>query len=361
MNLEKIGWNSYFEESFTAYTDKGYIPARVTAQHKGKYILTSEAGELSARLSGKFLYSSDVKKDYPVVGDWLAVKIVDGTEAVIYAVLTRKNYFSRKQAISGGRKIRNGIIVGGNIEEQVISANIDTAFIVTGLDENFNIGRIERYITLVRSSGVNPVILLNKSDLCSDIPSYLDKVRAVAEDIEVHPISASAKINMEIFDEYLRCGKTVVFFGSSGVGKSTIVNYLFGSEVQKTSEVSGSSGKGRHTTTGSQLLFHSSGCTVIDTPGTKELQLWADEEVLSESFHDIHALIEKCRYRDCRHDKENQCAVKQAIKDGTLDIERFNHYESQKKELKTLKESRKSYDSSRSNRLREKIRRNESK
>jgi ribosome biogenesis GTPase len=347
MSLEKLGWNNYFEKSFKPYLEKGFCAARVIAQHKGNYIVSSENGDLNSKLSGKFMYNADVKKDYPTVGDWVAIKTVSDTEAIIYAVLPRKSYFARKLAISGGRKMKNGVLVGGNIEEQIIGSNIDIAFIVTGLDDNFNIGRIERYITLVLSSGVTPVILLNKCDLCNNIPEYVEKINNIANGIAVHSISVLSNINMNIFDELLLSGKTVVFLGSSGVGKSTIINYLFGDGIQKTNTVSSSNGKGRHTTTSSQLLQHSSGCTVIDTPGTKELQLWADEDILSESFEDVYTLIEQCKYRDCKHDKEDGCAIKEAIKTGSLSVERYNSYKSQLRELKTLKDTKKSYYSNR--------------
>ncbi len=351
MSLEKLGWNKYFEKSFEPYLNKGCCAARVINQHKGNYIICSEKGNFNGKLSGKFMYNVDVKKDYPAVGDWVAIKMFNGTEAIIYAVLPRKSYFARKLAISGGRKMKNGIMVGGNIEEQIIGSNIDTAFIVSGLDDNFNIARIERYITLVRSSGAKPVILLNKCDLCNNISDYIEKIDSIASGISVYFISVLNNINMNIFDKFLCCNETIVFLGSSGVGKSTVINYLFGGEIQKTNTISSSNGKGRHTTTGSQLLQHSSGCTIIDTPGTRELQLWADEDILSESFQDIFALTEQCRYRDCKHDKEVGCAIKTAIEEGQLTIERFNSYKSQLNELKTLKDTRKCYDNSRLNRL----------
>lgn len=351
MSLEKLGWNKYFGKNFEPYLNKGFLPARVITQHKGNYIVRSEEGNFNSKLSGKFMYNADVKKDYPAVGDWVAIKTINNTEAIIYAILPRKSYFARKLAISGGRKMKNGILIGGNIEEQIIGSNIDIAFIVSGLDDNFNIGRIERYITLVLSSGATPVILLNKCDLCDNIPDYIEKINTIAKGIAVHSISVLNNINMNIFDKYLCCGKTVVFLGSSGVGKSTITNYLFGDEIQKTNTISSSNGKGTHTTTSSQLLQHSSGCTVIDTPGIRELQLWADEDILSESFQDIYSLVDQCKYRDCKHDKEVGCAVKEAIEDGRLSIERFNSYKSQSKELKTLKDNKKSYYNNRINKF----------
>jgi ribosome biogenesis GTPase / thiamine phosphate phosphatase len=348
MSLENLGWNSFFQNHFKPYLNSGYKPARVIARHKGNYVIRTEKGDFTSKLSGKFMYHAGVKKDYPVVGDWVTIKTINGSEAIIDAVLPRKGYFARKLPISGGRKIRNGIIVGGKIEEQIIGSNIDTAFIVTGLDDNFNINRIERYITLVRSSGVNPVILLNKCDLCDYVDDYLKQVSMIANDIEVFGISVLTQYNMTIFDRYLGSGQTIVFLGSSGVGKSSIINYLFSSDIQKTNTISFANGKGKHTTTSSQLIQHQSGCSIIDTPGIKELQLWADEDILSESFQDIHSLIEKCKYRDCKHHKEDDCAVKEAIEDGTLSMERFKAYPSQLNELKRLNDDKKSYYNNRS-------------
>lgn len=347
MSLEKLGWNTYFQKNFEPYLNNGFCAARVITQHKGNYIVCSEKGSFNGKLSGKFMYNADVKKDYPAVGDWVAIKTINDTETIIYAVLPRKSYFSRKLAISGGRKIKNGMLVGGNIEEQIIGSNIDTAFIVSGLDDNFNMGRIERYITLVRSSGATPIILLNKCDLCNNISDYIEKIDIIAKGIDVYSISVLNNTNMDIFDKLLCCNKTIVFLGSSGVGKSTVINYLFGGEIQKTNAISNSNGKGRHTTTCSQLLQHSSGCTIIDTPGIRELQLWADEDILSESFQDIYSLTHHCRYRDCTHEKEVGCAIKTALEDGKITIERVNSYKNQLNELKTLKDTRKCYDNNR--------------
>lgn len=349
MSLKKLGWNTYFENEFEPYLNKGFYAARVITQNKGNYVVVSDKGNFNAKLSGRFIHNADVKKDYPTVGDWVVIKAINTNEAIIYAILPRKSYFARKMAISGGRKIKNGIIVGGYIEEQIIGSNIDITFIVSGLDDNFNIQRIERYITLVHSSGSTPVILLNKCDLCTNQTHYIEQIKSIISDIEVYFISVKANINMDIFDKFLHEGTTIVFLGSSGVGKSTITNYLLDDEVQKTNVVSNAHGKGRHTTTSSQLLYHSSGALIIDTPGTKELQLWADEDILSETFDDIYTFAENCKFKDCKHDKEIGCAVKKAIEDGILSIYRFKSYKNQLKELQTLKNNRKSYDKNRIN------------
>ncbi|MEW8955278.1 ribosome small subunit-dependent GTPase A [Clostridium sp.] len=355
MSLEKLGWDIYFKNNFRPYLEKDFYAGRVISQHKGNYVVYSEDGILKGKLSGRFMHNADVKKDYPTVGDWVVIKTINDKEVIIHDILPRKSYFSRKLTISGGRKVRNGIVVGGHIEEQIIGSNIDTAFIVIGADDNFNVQRIERYITLVRSSKVLPVILLNKCDLCKDIPQYIKSIEAIAHDIDIHAISVLDKINMNIFRQYLCLGKTLVFLGSSGVGKSSIINYLFGDERQRTNSVSDSNKKGKHTTTSPQLFLHQSGCMLIDTPGLRELQLWADEDILEESFKDIYSLIEKCKYRDCAHEKEPGCAIKAAIESGELSIKRFESYKSQLKELKVLQENRSSYYSNRKSKYTKKI------
>lgn len=355
--LEALGYQDFFKAQFEKYEQAGYNPARVIKQHKGQFRVRMAQGDYDAKVSGKFTFQATVKKDYPTVGDWVAVKQIDDRQVLIGAVLTRKSYFARKLAISGGRKMRDGIMVGGNIEEQIIGSNIDIAFIVSGLDGNFNIGRLERFITLVLASGAKPVILLNKCDLCpmAERQGIAQEIEAVSSGIAVHFISALEKTNLEAVKSYLTLGSTLVFLGSSGVGKSTIINDLlsFSSESNaiKTSAVSNANGKGRHTTTGAQLIQHPSGCSVIDTPGIRELQLWGDESVLSESFSDVHALLGQCHYSDCSHIHEKGCAIKAAIEEGTLSQERFHRFYGQFNELHALTEKRKEYDDRRLKRI----------
>lgn len=344
MSLDKLGWNDYFKEQFNSYEGKEYVPARVIMQQKNSYLLRSEYDTFDGRLSGRFVYKAKINKDFPAVGDWVAIKRIDERTAMIHELLERENCFSRKMPISGGRKIRNGIIVGGSIEEQVVAANIDTAFIVSGLDDNFNIGRIERYLTLAYNSKVNPVIILNKMDLCENVSDYIERIHDIAKGVPIHCISVIKNIGMEIFDSYISIGKTVVFFGSSGVGKSTITNYLLGEERQKTNAVSDAHGKGRHTTTSKEMFFHDSGAMVIDTPGLRELQLWGNEDVLEETYEDITSIIKMCKFHDCSHQNEPGCAVKKAIEDGVISEERFERYKRQLMELQRLDKNRRKFE-----------------
>ena len=338
MSLLTLGWSSFFEEQFNKLGNKGFDIGRITSQAKGSYtIRTAEERSLSAILSGKFRYKTSKKSDLPAVGDWVCVRYTNNNKlALIHNVLKRKSAFSRKMAISGGRKVRNGIIQGGTTEEQVIVANIDVAFIVCSLDINFDLRRLERYLTLTYNSGATPVILLNKVDLCDHPDTFIAQVSSIAPGVQVFTTSIYIEEGITSVIEYLNPGNTIVFLGSSGVGKSSIINRLFGEELQRTGLISESTGKGKHTTTAVNLLSHSSGCMIVDTPGTRELQLWADEKAVDENFKDIVELAHECRYADCKHEKEPDCAVKQAIVQGIISKERMESYRKQYTEVKLL-------------------------
>lgn len=337
MNFNNLGIDDFFKEQYSKYEKEGYIVTRVAQKNKNSYLLFHEDGFINGKFSGKLRYEASTKKDLPAVGDWVYTKIAeDKTQAIIYGLLNRKTCFTRKPAISGGRKIKNGIIVGGSTQQQVVAANIDLAFIVTGLDDNFNLQRIERYLTLCYNSGAKPVVILNKADCCDNVDKYINMVQKIAMGVQIHAISVLKDIGMEVFTEYLKPGKSVVFLGSSGVGKSTITNYLLGEEKQKTNTTCGSTGKGRHTTTCSEMIIHSSGSLIIDTPGIRELQLWSSDDALEENFDDVVSLIDCCKYRDCRHESEPGCAIRQAIEDGHLEEQRFDSYLSQYYELQRL-------------------------
>lgn len=337
MNLCEFGWDNFFKTNFDSLENDEYIAARVVSQQKNSYRLCSEYGTFNAKLAGKFLFTAGLKKDFPTVGDWVGIKLYENnTQAIIHTVLPRKTAFVRKMPISGGRKIKNGIIVGGTTEEQVIAANVDIVFIISGLDENFNLQRIERYITLAYNSGAMPVIILNKIDCCKSVEECIHKVQDIAMGIEIHPISVLRNIGMDVFNKYLLPGRTSVFLGSSGVGKSTIINFLVGEVKQRTNSISVFNGKGRHTTTSSQMIFHNSGSMIIDTPGLRELQLWGEQDALNQNFDDILEIISCCKYKDCQHDKEPGCAIKQAFQTGKISHERYESYIKQFNELQRL-------------------------
>lgn len=353
MNLTELGWDSSFQEAFEQVDAANARPARVAREDKGAYLVLSELGELRAQLSGRFFHKLQTEgggvylglKEFdelrelmstrrhhdvqlrdrlPVVGDWVAVRTHTGhDEAMICALLPRRGFLARK-------------VAGAETAQQTLVANVDTALIVTGLDGNFNVRRIERYVTLVSASGVAPVVVLNKSDLCDDAAARVAEVEAVAGGVPIHAMSAAANDGLDALDAYLRTGATLVLIGSSGVGKSTIINRLLGEERQKVTAISGPIGKGMHTTTNRELIALPSRAMLIDTPGMRELHVWADEDALSTTFDDVEALATQCRFRDCRHQSEPGCAIKAAIDDGTLSAKRFRNYLRLQRELNSL-------------------------
>lgn len=345
MELRQLGWDNFFQIYYQKYQKKELLPARVIAQQKGKYQVYCADGEISAQLAGKFSYNNPLQKQYPAVGDWVVVYLVENfNRVIIQDVLERKNYFSRKMPISGGRKLKNGIIDGGLTEEQVVAANIDTVFIICGLDDDFNIRRIERYLTLVYNSEASPVIVLNKVDICDEVTKRVQEVEGIAFGVPVYPISVTEKKGLEVFKSYLDYGKTVAFIGSSGVGKSTLTNYLLGEIRQKIKMISKSTGKGRHVTTHRELMILPSGGMIIDTPGMREIQLWGGVQEVEQNFKDVVGIASRCKFNDCRHDTEPGCAIKQALVDGTLSRERYDSYLKQMSEIERLEEKKKVFD-----------------
>ena len=343
-SLHSIGWDSIFLEQMERSKHKNHIPAKVVSQYNNLYHLVSEQGDFAAKVTGKFRFNAKHLGDYPVVGDFVLMEHIKASDhALVHEVLPRKNYFSRKAPISGGRKMKNGVIEGGITEEQVIVSNLDTVFIVCGLDGNFNVSRIERYLTLARHQKLETVILLNKIDLSDNTEAYLAQVNDIAGDSLVYPISAANNMGLDPILNYMTEGKTIVFLGSSGVGKSTLLNSLLEQEVQTTNHTSDYSGKGKHTTTHRQLFFHRSGCMIVDTPGMKELQLWAEDDDLDSVFTDIADVAAQCKFSNCTHGTEPGCAIQSAIDDGKISRERYERYLNQLKELSRLKEKKKEY------------------
>ncbi|MBS3909052.1 MAG: ribosome small subunit-dependent GTPase A [Actinobacteria bacterium] len=324
MDLESLGWNAFFEASFADYAEQGYLTGRVSAEHKHIYRVFTEDGEVLATVSGKMRHDSRRRAAFPAVGDWVVMLLRAGEDrAVIHDILERRSKFTRQ-------------VAGNMIDVQVIAANIDTVFLVNALNDDFNLRRMERYITLAWESGAKPVLILNKADLCDNLDEKLAEVEGIAIGVPVHVVSAIKKQGLQALDPYLKKGSTAALLGSSGTGKSTLINTLFGEEVQKVAEIRESDGKGRHTTTYRRLIALPSGGLVIDTPGLREIQLWGTDEGLSDAFEDIDAFAGECRFNDCNHESEPGCAVKKAIEDGTLDATRYESYLKLQQELAFL-------------------------
>ena len=329
----ELGWDESRNQHFEQYRSSGLIPARVAAEHRERYSLLCEAGELSAEVSGRFQFTALGRSDYPAVGDWVAVAYDSGGGvSIIQAVLPRRTCFSRKAVLAGGKASS-----GGQTEEQVLAANVDTVFLVSGLDHDFKIRRIERYLAVAWESGSLPVIVLNKADVCANVEKHIETVGASAPGVAVHPMIASDGEGVEQLRQYLTVGKTIALLGSSGVGKSTIINRLCGFERQDTGGVRLDDSKGRHTTTKRELILIPEGGMVIDTPGMRQIKLWDDETGLHQSFADVEQLIAKCRFADCQHNSEPGCAVREAIETGELDPGRLQNYLKMGREVEALR------------------------
>ncbi|MCP4643434.1 MAG: ribosome small subunit-dependent GTPase A [bacterium] len=320
--LEAYGWSPHFEALFAPHRSEGREPARVVQEHRGLCTLRVHDGELDGEVAGRFRH--DIAEGVgmvPAIGDWVAIKRVpDENKAVIHAVLDRRGRFSR-------------MAPGSRTQEQVLAANVDVVFLVCGLDNDFNPRRIERYVTTAWESGATPVVVLNKADVCPDIDTCIAEVEAVAFGVPVFAVSATTGDGIARLREEVAFGKTAAFLGSSGVGKSSIINALLGESRQATGDVREDDSRGRHTTTHREVIALADGGLVIDTPGLRELQLWADGDGLGQAFGDVEALAEQCRFRDCRHEAEPGCAIRQALEDGSLDQGRYRSYQKLQREL----------------------------
>jgi ribosome biogenesis GTPase len=310
-DLANWGWSKREEALLQPFSGRGLQAARVLAEHRGSYALATDRGEVSASVSGKFRYEAVTAEDFPAVGDWVAVEPVDsGQSAVIHAVLPRQTRFVRPAR-------------GPIPEAQVVAANVDLVLLVTGLDHDFNLRRLERYLALAWSSGAEPVVVLNKADLCDDLAGRLADVSMVAPGVTVRVLSALDGTGIDSLTPLLEPGKTVALLGSSGVGKSTIVNALLGYDRQATGAVREDDQRGRHTTTMRELLVMPNGALLIDSPGMRSVGMWEIEDGLADAFADVEEFASRCRFSDCSHTLEPGCAVQAAIAQGALPAARL--------------------------------------
>jgi ribosome biogenesis GTPase / thiamine phosphate phosphatase len=313
--LNELGWDAGWAATLEQLEHDNLIPGRVAAQHRGAYVVWTADGELRAQAAGRLFYEHEVGAPVPAVGDWVGVR-----ETTITTILPRRGAFVRKRAGLGS-------------DEQVLAANVDTAFLLAGLDDDFSLRRLERYVTTAWESGAEPVIVLTKADLCDDVADALLQVESVAIGVPVYPISNVTGVGIEELQTRLQPGRTAVLLGSSGVGKSTLLNRLAGSELMRTKEVA-ADGTGRHTTTHRELVRLPGGALVIDTPGLRELQFWEGD--LSAAFEDIELLAADCRFRDCAHAREPGCAVLGAVDNGTLSLDRLRSWRKLQRELEAI-------------------------
>jgi ribosome biogenesis GTPase len=320
--LARLGWTPALEDQFAPHAADGLEPARVAVEHRGAYLLYTVRGERPAELSGRLRHAAASRGDLPAVGDWVAVTATE--PALVQTVLARRTKFSRLAANDHGQTI-----------EQVVAANVDVVLLVAGLDGDLNTRRLERYLTLGWESGAEPVVVLTKADLCDDVAGALLEVESVALGVRVHAVSNVTGEGVDGLAAHFAGNRTVAALGSSGVGKSSLVNRLAGEELMATGEARADGG-GRHTTTNRQLLLLPDGGLFLDTPGMRELRLWESEDGLAAAFDDVATVAAGCRFPDCAHETEPGCAVRAAIEGGTLPSERLTSWRKLQGELRHL-------------------------
>ena len=315
--LTPLGWDAAWQKAYDEMSEEhpGLIPARIAMETKLNYLVWTADQELPAKITGKLLH--DTKRDplrRPKVGDWIGISLADGgAKAQIRQLLPRRSLLTRK-------------VPGRRNEAQVIASNFDTVFIVQALDDNFNLRRLERCLVMVYEGGAQPVIVLNKSDVCGNLAERLQEAKTAAGQAPIVALSATTGDGLNHLQPWIRPGQTVAFIGSSGVGKSTLINRLFGSVIQETNTVRERDSKGRHTTVRREMIFLPDAGVVIDTPGMREFHLWFADDGLDAAFADIEAIASDCRFNDCSHSSEPGCAVIEAIGSGKLSGERHRNF-----------------------------------
>jgi len=325
--LEAFGWDARREAAFAPHAQAGYVPGRVTGAARDALRARTDTGDTRIIVQRGFRRDAASNADFPVVGDWLALEPVADGQAALRVVLPRTSRFARGD--HDAQRTQGGI----HAEEQVLAANIDTVVIVAALDHDLNLRRIERYLALAWSSGADPVVLLNKADLCDDVPARMGEVRAVASGAPVLVASALRAEGLDALDAWMGPGRTVVLLGMSGVGKSTITNLLLGEQRQAVREVREDDSRGRHTTTRRELFRLPNGALLIDTPGMRSIGLWEADEGLDKTFTDIEAIAAGCRFADCSHEVEPGCEVIAAIEAGELSADRLRARRKLRREL----------------------------
>jgi ribosome biogenesis GTPase len=309
--ITSYGWSDTLQQQFQTYAAHGLAPARVIVQQRGLYVLATPTGEANAQLSGRFAHEAEAGA-YPVAGDWVAAAVrAAEASATIHHLLPRRSAFVRK-AIGGGA--------------QVVAANVDVAFLVASLNADLNPRRIERYLATAWESGASPVVVLTKADLCDDCEAHKASIEAVALGVPVHVVSAVTGQGLADLSASFAPGQTAALLGSSGVGKSSLVNALAGSSLMVTQAIREEDARGRHTTTHRELVLLPGGRLMLDTPGMRELGLWDAEAGVATTFADVEALVAECRFRNCAHGAEPGCAVRAALVDGSLDEGRWRSY-----------------------------------
>ena len=327
MTLEELGWTPELEAASLPYREKGWVPARLIRETSINFSAFLEGGEeIDCILCGRLWNAAAVDSDLPAVGDWVAIEAGNESQPhVIRAQLPRRTVFSRKMP-------------GNSSQAQVIGANIDVVTVVTDAGSDYNVRRMERYFTLISRSGAKAVVLLNKSDLFTkdEMKNAAAEIQALSPDATIHITSALKGEGLKAIKRHLAPGITMCIVGSSGVGKSTLVNQLYGEDWQWVSDVNETTGKGRHTTTCRELVPLDSGGMLIDNPGMREIQMWMDENILRSSFEDIAKLTDECKFSDCSHVKDTGCAIREAVEQGSLDPARYESFLNLETEIEAL-------------------------
>ena len=321
MKPEELGYDNNLEKFRIEQNLNGFEVGRVITEHKERYVVLTGKGEFEAEITGNMRFTAEGRLDYPAVGDWVTLTVYDDDLAMIHQLFPRKSILVRQA-------------VGQFADKQVIAANIDVAFIVQSVDRDYNINRLERYLTICYSANVKPVIILSKTDLINDaeLAGMMDKLRTRIKDIEVIALSNQTLYGFDMLQSILVKGKTYCFLGSSGVGKSTIINHLAGQKLMKTNTISSSTGKGKHTTNRRELIILKNDAVIIDTPGLREVGIADTSDGLENTFDHIFRLSSKCKFANCTHTHEKGCAVLDAVEKGVVPMASYRNYLKMEKE-----------------------------